>query len=87
MIDPYPLEGKYKDEADREALDNMDEMEREQILFERMQEMDKYRERKYLQERMKQQQQQQQKNVVGRIEPTRSSGRSKTGLKPAKKIN
>ena len=76
MIDPYPLEGKYKDEADREALDNMDEMEREQILFERMQEMDKYRERKYLQERMKQQQQQ-QKNVVGRIEPTRSSGRSK----------
>ena len=59
MIDPYPLEGKYKDEADREALDNMDEMEREQILFERMQEMDKYRERKYLQERMKQQQQQQ----------------------------
>ena len=41
MIDPYPLEGKYKDEADREALDNMDEMEREQILFERMQEMDK----------------------------------------------
>ena len=52
MIDPYPLEGKYKDEADREALDNMDEMEREQILFERMQEMDKYRERKYLQERM-----------------------------------
>ena len=33
------------------------------------------RERKYLQERMKQQQQ--QKNVVGRIEPTRSSGRSK----------
>lgn len=85
LIDPYPLEGKYKDEADREALDNMDEMEREQILFERMQEMDKYRERKYLQERMKQQQQQQQKNVVGRIEPTRSSGRSKTGLKPAKK--
>lgn len=84
LIDPYPLEGKYKDEADREALDNMDEMEREQILFERMQEMDKYRERKYLQERMKQQQQQ-QKNVVGRIEPTRSSGRSKTGLKPAKK--
>ena len=43
LIDPYPLEGKYKDEADREALDNMDEMEREQILFERMQEMDKYR--------------------------------------------
>ncbi|CAX40619.1 subunit of the RNA polymerase II-associated Paf1 complex, putative [Candida dubliniensis CD36] len=79
LIDPYPLEGKYKDEADREALDNMDEMEREQILFDRMQEMDKYRERKYLQERMKQ-----QKNA-GRIEPTRSSGRTKTGIKPAKK--
>ena len=64
MIDPYPLEGKYKDEADREALDNMDEMEREQILFERMQEMDKYRERKYLQERMKQQQQQQKRMLL-----------------------
>lgn len=46
--DPYPIEGKYKDEQDRARLMEMDEVEREEILFERIQEMEKFRERKYL---------------------------------------
>lgn len=55
LQNPYPLEGKYKDEADRTALLDMDEIEREQTLFERLQEMDRYHEKQYLQQRMKQQ--------------------------------
>lgn len=55
LTNPYPLEGKYKDEADRELLLGMDEIEREQTLFDRSQEMDRYNEKKYLQQRMKQQ--------------------------------
>lgn len=52
-MNPYPLEGKYKDEQDREELEAMDEIKREEILFERSQEMDKFKERQYLQQRMK----------------------------------
>ena len=58
LVNPYPLEGKYRDEADRNFLLEMDEIEREQTLFERLQEMDRYNEKKYLQQRMKQQRQQ-----------------------------
>ncbi|KIM22495.1 hypothetical protein M408DRAFT_332883, partial [Serendipita vermifera MAFF 305830] len=36
---PYPLEGKYKDEEDRMRLNDMPEMEREQILAQRQDEM------------------------------------------------
>ncbi|ODV97821.1 hypothetical protein PACTADRAFT_31250 [Pachysolen tannophilus NRRL Y-2460] len=45
---PYPLEGKYKNEKDKDELLAMDEMQREQILFERGQEMERYNESKYL---------------------------------------
>ncbi|WWC73205.1 uncharacterized protein I206_107171 [Kwoniella pini CBS 10737] len=38
---PYPLEGKYIDEADRERLENMNEIEREDILAGRLEEMQK----------------------------------------------
>lgn len=69
LINPYPLEGKYKDEADREQLLEMDEIEREQVIFERSQEMDRYNERKYLQQRLNQQKQQ------GVSKKTRSSSR------------
>ncbi|KAG5354497.1 RNA polymerase-associated protein [Yarrowia sp. B02] len=51
---PYPLEGKYKDEADRQKLLNMTEVERESLLFDRSQEMQKYQEKKYLTQRLKQ---------------------------------
>ncbi|WWC91323.1 uncharacterized protein L201_006266 [Kwoniella dendrophila CBS 6074] len=40
---PYPLEGKYKDEDDREALENMNEIERENILASRLEEMQKFK--------------------------------------------
>lgn len=78
LTNPYPLEGKYKDEADRERLLEMDEIEREQTLFDRSQEMDRYNEKKYLQQRMKQQ---------NRVEKkTRSSSRKvpATGAKSSK---
>lgn len=79
LTNPYPLEGKYKDEDDREELLDLDEMEREQILFERSQEMEKYNERKYLLQRMKQQKQTEklkQRQLEGK--KTRSSNRTKT---------
>lgn len=79
LTNPYPLEGKYKDEDDRDELLELDEMEREQILFERTQEMEKYNERKYLAQRMKQQKQTEklkQRQLEGK--KTRSSNRTKT---------
>lgn len=69
LVVPYPLENKYKDEQDRENLLLMDEMAREEILFERSQEMERFNEKKFLQERAKQQQ----------AQATRSSKRSKGG--------
>lgn len=53
LVNPYPLEGKYKDEQDRVQLEEMDEITREEILFERSQEMERYNEKKYLTDRMK----------------------------------
>lgn len=44
----YPLEGKFKNEEDRAKLMAMDEVTREQILYDRTQEKEKRRERKYL---------------------------------------
>ncbi|QPG75784.1 hypothetical protein FOA43_003145 [Brettanomyces nanus] len=46
--DPYPLDGKFKDEEDRSKLLSMDEVSREQILYDRMQEKETLRERRYL---------------------------------------
>lgn len=54
--DPYPLEGKFKDDDDREKLMAMDEVTREQILYDRMQEKEKKRERRYLALRARQNQ-------------------------------
>lgn len=48
---PYPLEGKYIDEEDKERIESMDEIEREQILYSRTQEMIDYNERVYLAQR------------------------------------
>ncbi|ODQ82116.1 hypothetical protein BABINDRAFT_6724 [Babjeviella inositovora NRRL Y-12698] len=50
-LPPYPLEAKYKDWQDKAAIEAMDEMERERILFERSDEMEKYQERLYLLDR------------------------------------
>ncbi|EJS43852.1 rtf1p [Saccharomyces arboricola H-6] len=74
---PYPLEGKYKDESDRDHLESLPEMERETLLFERSQIMQKYQERKLFRARgrdMKEQQQKAKDNEDSR--KTRTSTRS-----------
>ncbi|CCK71814.1 RNA polymerase-associated protein KNAG_0I00230 [Huiozyma naganishii CBS 8797] len=63
---PFPLQGKYKDEKDREYLESLPEVERETVLFDRSQTMRKYQERKLFRERKRQQE----------AKPTRSSGRT-----------
>lgn len=68
---PFPLEGKYKDEEDREHLESLPEMERETLLFERSQIMRKYQERKLFRERRRQ-----QALNKNRLAKTRSSGRT-----------
>lgn len=81
LVNPYPLEGKYRDEQDRDDLLNMDEMKREEILFERSQEMESYNEKIYLQQRMKQQLAQESPKA------TRSSKRNKTSAKTSSKLD
>ncbi|CCH44344.1 RNA polymerase-associated protein rtf1 [Wickerhamomyces ciferrii] len=72
---PYPLEGKYKNEKDKAELESMAEMERESILFERSQELQKYNERKLLAQRAKQNQAQQQRSS-SRSQKVKESSRS-----------
>lgn len=80
LVNPYPLEGKYTDEEDRNRLLSMDEIQREQTLFEREQEMERYNERIYLSQRMNQ-----QKGVSSEDHrPTRTSARTKTQGKSSK---
>jgi RNA polymerase-associated protein RTF1 len=82
LVNPYPLEGKFKDDEDRENLLAMDEMQREQILFDRTQEMERYNERKYLLQRMKQQKQAQLPS-----KPTRTSNRNKDTSNKTSKLD
>lgn len=79
LVNPYPLEGKYKDEKDRINLESMDEIQREQILFDRTQEMERYNEKKYLQERMNKQREQDA--------PIRTSNRSKGSNMKSSKLD
>ncbi|KAK9237898.1 hypothetical protein V1525DRAFT_388083 [Lipomyces kononenkoae] len=53
FVNPYPLQGKYKSIEDMNWLESLGEFEREQILFERSQEMQRFNERKYLAQRLK----------------------------------
>jgi len=41
-VDPYPLEGKYMNEEDRERLMDMNELDREEILAQRLEEKQRY---------------------------------------------
>ncbi|KAF9238923.1 hypothetical protein BU15DRAFT_88171 [Melanogaster broomeanus] len=54
-VNPYPLEGKYEDEADRERLLSMSEIAREAILTDRLEQLQKIQDRRKLQEMIKQQ--------------------------------
>lgn len=74
-VNPYPLEGKYKNEKDRAELENMPEMQRESILFERSQELRKYNDKKLLAQRAKQNQAQKQRSS-GRSQKVKESSRS-----------
>ncbi|CEP62984.1 RNA polymerase-associated protein LALA0_S06e08372g [Lachancea lanzarotensis] len=75
--DPFPLEGKYKDERDRQHLESLPEMERESLLFDRSQVMQKYQERRVLRERAKRiREQQQERQMQQDSSKTRSSARS-----------
>ena len=51
---PYPIEGKYIDEADRRRILNMPQLERERILGERAEESQDARFKAELQRRAKQ---------------------------------
>ncbi|WEJ95201.1 RNA polymerase-associated protein rtf1 [Yamadazyma tenuis] len=89
LINPYPLENKYKDESDRDRLLGMDEITREELLFERSQEMERFNEKKFLQDRAKQQKQElsRTKNKKSQAK-TRSSKRAKpTGTARGDKLS
>ncbi|SCU86368.1 LAMI_0D01772g1_1 [Lachancea mirantina] len=74
---PFPLEGRYKDEQDRAHLESLPEMERETLIFERSQILQKYRERKVLKERARNIRQQQRKRQLQQEgQKTRSSTRA-----------
>lgn len=79
LVNPYPIEGKYRDEEDRANLLAMDEVQREQTLFDRSQEIESYNEKKYLQQRMRQQRTQ---SASGKT--TRTSTRAKVVKDSAK---
>lgn len=66
VLNPYPLEGKYKDEKDRDYLEGLPEIERESILFDRSQEMQKYEERQYLVQRAREQKKSQKSSADGK---------------------
>ncbi|QLL33075.1 hypothetical protein HG536_0D05970 [Torulaspora globosa] len=73
---PFPLEGKYKDEDDRAYLEGLPEMERETLLFERSQIMQKYQDRKLFRERERNIREQQRARPLRDGAKTRSSGRT-----------
>lgn len=68
----YPLEGKYKDEADRERLLGMTEVERESVLFARAEEIQRYKEKEKLAAYIRQQQAKDQPRRSGREGQLRS---------------
>ncbi|TFY60930.1 hypothetical protein EVJ58_g4828 [Rhodofomes roseus] len=50
---PYPFEGKYVDEADRQRLLSMSEIEREDILAQRQEEMQRIQDKRNLEQMLK----------------------------------
>ena len=76
---PYPLENKYIDVEDRAKLLALPEVEREQALYEREEEIQKLEEKRDLAQRLKEQRKRQ---VSALKSPNRRSGRGeiKTGM-------
>ncbi|KAK9456494.1 hypothetical protein V1511DRAFT_497739 [Dipodascopsis uninucleata] len=80
FVNPYPLMGKYKNEEDMNWLESLAEIEREQILFERSQEMQSFNERKYLAQRLR------ESKRAGKVsKATRSSTRDTPKTSSSKK--
>lgn len=73
-VNPYPLEGKYKNEQDKLELEEMPEVERESVLFERSQELQMYQERKLLAQRSHQNKRQLERS--SRSQKVKESARS-----------
>lgn len=73
---PFPLEGKFRDEDDRAHLEGLPEMERETLLFERSQIMQKYHDRKLFRQRGRDMKEQQKKKLLREGQKTRSSART-----------
>lgn len=69
----YPLEGKYKDHADKQQLLAMTEVEREEILAERQAEMDRLQQDRHLRNLLKQ-----KEKDNGVVVSTRTSARVKS---------
>lgn len=75
---PYPLEGKYKNERDRQELSEMGDVERESILFERLQELERFNERRLLRQRARQNQSMKQRaaSATSRSQKVKESAKS-----------
>lgn len=73
---PFPLEGKFRDEDDRAHLEGLPEMERETLLFERSQIMQKYHDRKLFRQRGRDMKEQQKNKLLREGQKTRSSART-----------
>ena len=73
------MEGKYKDEDDRERLLGMTEIEREQVLFSRAEEMQRFKEKRDLAALVKSKTQDQQPRRSGREGQLRSEKAGKRG--------
>lgn len=70
--EPYPLEGKYKDYADKARIEAMDEMAKEELLYERAQETNAYHERLYLTQRAAREKNQVQEERLSRLKKVKA---------------
>ncbi|EIN14535.1 plus-3-domain-containing protein [Punctularia strigosozonata HHB-11173 SS5] len=77
-LNPYPLEGKYKDEADRDHLLELTEMEREEILASRLEELQRIQDKRSLEALVKAQK-------SGAAEDAKSSGTGQHAVRGATK--
>lgn len=78
---PYPLEGKYVDDDDKERIESMDEMAREELLYTRAQEMNEYNEKVYLAQRAAREKVQVQEERASRSKKVKETSKSNKSSK------
>lgn len=83
---PYVLEGKFKDEEDRKRIMNMNEVERESILYEREEETQKLQEKRELAERLKQKKLSMKKELKMRRSTRETKGRGEETISKRDKL-